>query len=302
MISINSSFDVPAIEQCLPGLLLLAGMAFCSGTYAAPPDTQVDVSYMFDDNVARAKQGGARLVDRSYSVNLSKPIIFPIADHARTLLTGSLGGEMFDHNKGLSRLTGAVQGELQYRSSAEFGTPVFAVFARVSADQYQSGQRDGFRYLSGISMQQTVTDRIRLFGAVAHNERNGKSEVFDNKDNSARISLDYSLGAAGTIYLGGEYRRGDLVISASELWGDNNSNAYTRDDAFSGREIYSFRFDGTTARFGHIEGSIELNRCSIDPKNPLTPAHYFSLGCIAPPLIRGGWEGLRFQEKHQHGV
>ena len=113
-------------------------------------------------------------------------------------------------------------------------------------EQYQSDLRDGSRYLAGISMRQTLTDRIQILGAVTHNERNGRNVVFDNRDNSARINLDYSLGAAGTIYMGGECRRGDLVISGSELWGDYNSNAYTQDDAFTGREIYSFRFNGTT--------------------------------------------------------
>lgn len=247
MSPVTSFAAVPEVTQGLPRLLLIMGLMFCSGAYAAPPDTQADVGYMFDDNVTRAKEGGNKLGDSSYSVNLSQPVIFPVADHARVLLTGSLGGEMFDRYKGLSRLTGTVHGEFQYRSSAEFDTPIFALFARITAEKYQSWLRDGFRYSAGISMRQAVTDRIRLFGAVAHNERNGNSVVFDNKDSSARINLDYSLGATGTIYLGGEYRRGDLVISGSPVWSAYNFNAYTKDDAFSGGQIYIFRFDGTTA-------------------------------------------------------
>lgn len=246
MITVTSFVAVPAVRQCFSGLLLITGLAFCSCTHAAPPDTRADIGYMFDDNVTRANEGGTKLADRSYSVNLSRPFIFPIADHTRALLTLSLGGEIFDINKGLNHLTGAVRGEFQYRSSAEFGTPTFALFAKIAAEQYQSYLRDGFQYSAGVSMRQAITDRIQLFGAAAHNGRNGKSVVFDNKDNSARINLDYSPGSAGTIYLGGEYRRGDLVISVPELWSTNNSNAYTKDDAFSGGQIYSFRFDGTT--------------------------------------------------------
>ncbi len=246
MSSVTSFISVSAVMQGMPRLFLIMGLATCSVVYAAPPDTQAEVGYVCDDNVTRASERGIKLVDHFYSVNLSRPIIFPNADHARTLLIGAIGGEIFDRNKGLSRFTGAVHGEFQYRSSAEFGTPVFVVFARVSAEQYQSDLRDGSRYLAGISMRQTLTDRIQIFGAVAHNERNGRNVVFDNRDNSARINLDYSLGAVGTVYMSGEYRRGDLVISGPELWGVYNSNAYTKDDAFSGREIYSFRFDGTT--------------------------------------------------------
>ena len=233
-------------RQCLSKWFLIIGLAFSSWALAAPSDTQADISYIFDDNVTHANDGGAKQVDRSYSVNLSYPILLPISDHVRFLLTGSLGGEVFDLNRGLNHLSEAVHGELQYRSSAEFGTPIFSLFATIAAEQYQSDQRDGFRYLSGISTQMPVTDRIRIFGAVAHSQRNSKSVVFDNKDNSVRINLDYSLGASGTIYLGSEYRRGDLVISGSEFWDMYNSNAYTQDDAFSSGQIYSFRFDGTT--------------------------------------------------------
>jgi hypothetical protein len=235
-----------AVRQLLSRLLLSMGPLLCSGAYAVAPDTQFDIGILFDDNVTRANDGGTRLADRSYSVNLSQPAIFPIAEHQRVVLTGSLDGEMFERNTGLNRLSGAVHGELQYRSSAEFGTPTFGLFAKVAADQYQSYLRDGFRYAAGVSLRQTLTDRIRLFGTVAHNERTGNNAVFDNRDNAARIDLDYSLGSAGTIYLGGEYRRGDLVISGSELWSGNNPNAYTQDDAFSSTQVYSFRFDGAT--------------------------------------------------------
>ncbi len=244
-IPVISFIAVPAVTHGMPKLLLIAGLMLCSPTHAASPDTQVDVGITFDDNVTRANEGGSKLADRSYSVNLNQPLIIPIADHERTLLTGSVDGELFDLNKGLNRISAAVHGELQYRSSAEFGSPTFAFFANISADQYQSYLRDGFRYSAGILLRQTLTDRIRLFAAVAHNERSSKSVVFDNKDNFARIDLDYALGS-GTLYLGGEYRRGDIVVSGAELWSTNNSNAYTQDDAFADPEIYSFRFYGTT--------------------------------------------------------
>lgn len=252
MTPVTSSIAKPAVTQelpatGLPALVLTMGLMFCSGTHAAPSDTQADIGYMFDDNVTRANGGGARLTDHSYSVNLGQPAIFPVADHQRVLLTGSLGGERFDRFKGLSRLTGTVHGEFQYRSSAEFGTPTFALFAGITAEQYQSWLRDGFRYSAGVSIRQAVTDRIRLFGVAAHNVRYGNSAVFDNKDNAARISLDYSLYDTVTAYLGGEYRRGDLVIAGPWSWSFYNANAYAQDDAFPGWGIYSFRFDGSTA-------------------------------------------------------
>ena len=246
MFPVTSFVAMPVARRGLSGLLLIMELVFCAGTHAEFLDPHAEISYTFDDNVTRASERGTKLADRSYSVNLSQPIIYPIVDQARAFLICALGGEVFDRNKGLSHVTGTLHGELQYRNSSEIGTPTIALFARVAAEQYQSAMRDGFRYSAGISMRQAVTDRIRFSGALAHNERNSKNAVFDNKDNSARFNLDYSPGAAGTIYLGGEYRRGDSAISGSELWSEYNPNAYTLDDAFPGMEIYSFRFDGTT--------------------------------------------------------
>ncbi|MBI5431014.1 MAG: hypothetical protein HY938_11245 [Nitrosomonadales bacterium] len=229
-----------------PALALIAALLLCPAAHSAATDTQADAGYMLDDNVTRAKQGGSNLTDRSYSINLSRPAIFPLDERARAVLTGSLGGEQFARHHGLNRFTGAVQGELQYRGSAEFSSPVFALYAKISAEQYRSDLRDGFRYAAGISLRQALTDRIRIFGAVTRNRRDGNHAVFDNRDNSARIHLDYSPGNRATVYLGGEYRRGDIVISGSPLWSSFNPNAYTPDDAFSGGAIYSYRFDGTT--------------------------------------------------------
>lgn len=225
----------------------IIGLLFCTTAHSASPDIQAEVGCMFDDNVTRGQEGGSKHADRFCGANLSQSFIFSISDHTRALLTGTLGGEKFMRHDGLSRITGGIQGEFQYRSSAEFGIPVLALFAKLSADEYQSEQRDGFRYAAGISLRKTITDRIRIFGAVSHNERFGNNAVFDNKDDSARINLDYELWALGTLYLGGEYRQGDIVVTAP-LWNVYNS-AYTPDDVFSDWQLYNYRLNGTTVLY-----------------------------------------------------
>lgn len=208
---------------------------------------QTDFGFMYDDNVTRAKESADKLGDRAFSANLSKVFIFPVTEHARTLLTGSLGGEKFDHYSGLSHASGGVQGEYQYRSSAEFGTPTFAVFAKTSAEQYESVLRDGYRYSGGVSVREPVTDRIRLFGALAHNVRKGKSAVFDTTDNSARMNLDYAATPAGTMYLGGELRRGDIVSTGTpSLQILDTAKVFVQDDAYPGGDLFSYRFDART--------------------------------------------------------
>jgi hypothetical protein len=232
---------------------LITGLACCTAAYADPQgawkrlDIRADAGFMFDDNVTRAKDTADIRSDHAYSVDVSKVFIFPGTEHTRTLLTGLLGGEKFVRYSGLSHAFGGIQGEFQYRSSAGFSSPTFAVFARAFAEQYESKLRDGSRYSAGVSMRQPVTDRIQLFGALAHDERKGESDVFDTKDDAFRLNLDYTVTRTGTLYLTGEYRRGDIVSTGQPtLELIDIARVFDLDDAFPGEQLYCYRFDGKT--------------------------------------------------------
>jgi hypothetical protein len=219
---------------CAPSILLAA----------EPLDIRIEAGFTTDDNVTRAR-GADRLSDQSYSLNLSKSLDIPVSQHTRLLLLGFLGGEKFRAYTGLSRYFYGIQGEFQYRASGEFGSPIFGAFVRGSKDQYESDLRDGYRYSAGFTVRKPVTDRIHLFGNLAYNVRDGKSIVFDNKDWSARLNLDYALTRSGSVYLGGEYRRGDVVSTAPSLAYANIAEA--QDDAYTGIVRWAYRLKAGTA-------------------------------------------------------
>lgn len=222
---------------CAPSILLAA----------EPLDIRIEAGFTTDDNVTRAR-GADRLSDQSYSLNLSKSLDIPVSQHTRLLLLGFLGGEKFRAYTGLSRYFYGIQGEFQYRASGEFGSPIFGAFVRGSKDQYESDLRDGYRYSAGLTVRKPVTDRIHLFGNLAYNVRDGKSIVFDTKDWSARLNLDYALTRSGSVYLGGEYRRGDVVSTAlPSPIAEAIAEADVRDDAFTGIVRQAYRLKARTA-------------------------------------------------------
>ena len=98
-------------------------------------------------------------------------------------------------------------------SPAISAVPTIGVFARYTADAYESQLRDGNRRSVGVNLRKALTDRINLFMAAANNVRTGKSDVFNTRDNSGRMNLDYALATGQTLYLTGEYRKGDIVSS-----------------------------------------------------------------------------------------
>ena len=224
-----------------------AALRAAAGTATAPLDIRVDVGYMYDDNVTRSRTTGDKLFDHAYSVNAGKVIVIPVTDNIRGLLGGSVGAEKFRNYDGLSRAYGSATGEMQYRASGEFTSPTFGLFARVTAENYQSSLRDGYRAALGISMRQPITDRIDLFAALSHNERYADSSVFSTRDNSVRANFDWSVGPRSLVYIGAEYRRGDIVSSGRPSLEDVDiAKVLVADDAYPGKNFFAYRFDGDT--------------------------------------------------------
>ncbi len=251
-------------------------------------DIRFDAGYMFDDNVTRANVPADKRGDNLYSTSLSGVMMLPLSGHLRGLLTVSVGGEVFERYRGLNRFTESAQGELQYRGSAEFSSPTYGIFLRTFADQYDYGIRSGSRYSAGLNIRIPVTDRIRLFGAVVHNQRYAKSAVFNIMDDSARINLDYALSSKGTIYMGTEMRNGDIVSTGEPtLEKIDISYAFVSDTAFPGGQMFSYRFKGTTLLYtlGYNYGLNSRNaldftwrmvesRAAERPSYSTTPASY----------------------------
>lgn len=215
-----------------------------------PLNLQFDTGITSDSNVTRAKAGPDRLGDHSYSVNIAKTWDFNLTEQSRILVTGTAGGEKFHRYNGLSRVSAGVEGEYQFRRSSEFNEPTLGAFARLTADGFESDLRDGYRVAFGLNVRQALTDRIGFFGALSRNQRNAASPVFDTRDTAVRGNLDYSVNNRSTLYLSGEFRRGDFVSTGrASLENVTIAKQFTQDDAFAGGQLFSYRVDGNTALF-----------------------------------------------------
>jgi uncharacterized protein with beta-barrel porin domain len=214
---------------------------------AKPLDLQVDAGYAYEDNVTRAKEGPDRLSDNSYSVNVSKTFWFSLTEQSRFSVSTTLSGEKFQNYNGLSRISGSLEGEYQYRNSSEFDSPTFGVFGRLTGEQFDSNLRDGYRYSVGLSVRQPLTDRISLFGSYSHNERRANSAVFNTIDNALKFNADYSLSDAQTLYLSTEFRAGDITSSGrASLENVSSAKVLAQDDVFPAGQFFSYRLDGRT--------------------------------------------------------
>lgn len=230
-------------------LLLLP--LLCLGAHAEGQengwDLMVDASLASDNNVTRSKDSADKLQDNFYTVNISKSWVRPLAEQSRLIVSGTLGGEQFQTYKGLNHFTAAVDGEYQYRASSDFDTPTYGMFARLVLDDYESDVRDGTKTSVGVSVRNILTDRISTFTALSYSERTGRSAVFTGTEGSLRVNLDYALHTRQTLYLGAEYRQGDVVSSGrASLESVTIAKVFVSDGAFTGGQFFSYRVNAST--------------------------------------------------------
>lgn len=207
----------------------------------------IEASITADDNVTRGYGEGNVLSDKFLGVNLGQSFHYPVSTRTRLVLLGFTGFNGYFEYTGLSHYYAGIQGEFQYRPSGSFYAPTFAVAARTAVEEYHSEVRDSFRSSAWLSMRKPITDKLQVFTALSYNRRDGKSVVFDNSDISLRASADFSLLRRGTIYLGLEYRDGDIVSTGmpSVAYTDI-AEAIVPDDAFKDSTRYAYKIEGST--------------------------------------------------------
>jgi len=248
-ISENSQSITFKLTKTLKGKNDLAGLLeeSYSTSIAHPTGLLVAAGFAYDDNVSRASDALDKLSDTIYSLTLSKAFSSNVSEHTRLSVSGFVDIEKFRTYAGLGHTSGGVQGEFAYRPSGEFGSPIFGILERLSADQYESKLRDGSHRTTEVNVRKPLTDRINLFVAVAENVRIGRSDVFNTYDISGRMNLDYALAADKTLYLTGEYRKGDIVSSGQpSLKIMDVSYVFVRDDVFNAPAFFDYRMKGRT--------------------------------------------------------
>lgn len=235
-------------------LLVLAGTVFFglwAGAMPARADKPlglgIEAGISADDNVTRGYGDANILSDQFLGVNLSKIFHYPVSTHTRLALLGFAGFNGYFEYTGLSHYYAGAQGEFQYRPSGSFYAPTFAVGARSAAEEYQSEVRDSYRGSVWASVRKPITNKLQLFSALNYNWRDGKSVVFDTSDIALRANADFAISRRNTVYLGFEYRDGDIVSTGQpSLAFVEIASAVVLDDAYKDSTRYAYKIDGNT--------------------------------------------------------
>lgn len=231
------------------GLAWAASLLAAGGASGEPLGLRLEAGFRYGHNVTRAPQNSLDVLsDQSFALDLDQQFTVPLTDRTRLLVTGFVGGEQFLEFDRLSHLRAGAQATWQFRPSGEYGAPTYAVFARATGEQFGSTLRDGYRLTAGASVRLPLTDRIEASAAAAYHYRDASSAVFDQREGSLRLNLDYAAFGRGTLYAGGEVRRGDVVSTTRPSAAIASiAKALQPDDAFDdGVARTAYRLEATT--------------------------------------------------------
>lgn len=207
----------------------------------------IEAGVTVDDNVTRGYGDGNVLADQFAGTRLGKSLRFPVSTHTRLSLLGYVGYNSYFEYTGLSHAYAGAQGDFQYRPAAGFYAATYAVSLRTAIEEYQSDARDGYRSSAELSVRKPLTDQLQFFSAFSYNWRDGKSAVFDTSEFALRVSADYVFLRHNTLYLGLEYRIGDIVSTGQPaLAYVDIATAIVPDDAFEDTTRYAYKIDGST--------------------------------------------------------
>ena len=220
-----------------------------AGKQPEPVNVQFELGVMRDNNATRAGFGPARIGDTASFFSVNTSLAHPLTAHTRLWATATAGAEKYRRFDGLSRVHGSGELEYQYRASSDFDAPTFGAFVKFTGEEFDSDMRDGYRVSAGLSVRQSLNDRLSYSASVSHNARRATDKVFSGSENMVRGNVDLQLSDQALVYFGADYRRGDIVATG---WPDggtpNVSSVFWWDDAFAAEGMVSYRLRGSSVQ------------------------------------------------------
>ena len=236
--------------------LVLPGAAGAAGWSA-------DLGVTYDNNVTLAENQSDILPDTFVSGSIAKSFSQTLGERSRLIYRPFVQAQAYDKYEDLSFVAGGVNVTYQYRSSGALLAPTWGLFVKGWVEEYKSEFRDSNRYSFGASVRKALTDRITFATVVSANQRDSDGVVWDTKDWSLLMNLDYELARRATLYATLDYRDGDIVSTAVPTLDIANAiqegkvKAVQVDDVFGG-EALAYRLNGHTL-IGKIGVNFVLN-------------------------------------------
>jgi hypothetical protein len=234
-------------------LLLAAPLAL-----AESPRFGLDVELLHDSNASRGLYDADRKADSIVSVEGSLAGSAPVGSRGGFVYRAAARYDHFSTFEDLSNV--ALTGRVAYRiqPGTEFSSPFFEIAANAAWLSHSDSElRDGTIVSLEASIGSHLTDRVRLAGGLAVDQRDGgdpgrpgEFAIYDMDYARVWATLDYRFGVRNTAYGRIMHVTGDHVFNSVTVSGiSSDPTAWATDPALAkelGGTVNSYRVDATT--------------------------------------------------------
>lgn len=223
----------------LASLLGLAGLLLAGSALA----WQGELSLGHDSNLNAARQGTAAREAGFARIRLQQTLERPLAGGLGLSAQFGAEGQRLPAYPALDHLRSGGLVRLAWRGGRGLFDPTWSAAAGLAYVEWQDPLRDSWEWRWLLGSRWPLSTRIEARLGLTGSYRDARSAVFDLDAHSATADLEWRLPPATTLYLGYQYREGDLSgttasPSATLLAA---ARALDRDRAYDGRGETAFR-------------------------------------------------------------
>jgi uncharacterized protein YhjY with autotransporter beta-barrel domain len=204
---------------------------------------RVEATFIQNNNLNRASLPNEELSDQLFTVGVSNRRALILSPKSRIAFKPYLFADQWRRYSGLDKQSMGLKTSYQYRPSRAYDGTTYSLYADLTHDDYESELRGGNRVALGVSAHRALTNKIHIFAAIQGNKRNADDEVFDTRNDSLRLNVDYDLKRYGLVYVGLHLRHGDMVASTPVASYYNGiAIASAEEDAYTHKTLTATRF------------------------------------------------------------
>lgn len=226
--------------------------------------------FAHDDNATRGLYDADQKGDSILSVEGSATRSVMLGGRSGALFRAAAKYSHFTTFDDLSNLSLLGRAAWRIQPGTVFSSPIFEVAGTLEWLRHSESElRDGTIITLEASVGSHLTDRTRLGGGFAFDQRNGgdpgragEVAIYDMDSTRFWVNVDYRFGARNTAYARVTQMQGDQVFNSVTVAG--LAGAWATDPAFAaelGRATDSYRVDSATTVFD-IGVNWALNRAS----------------------------------------
>jgi opacity protein-like surface antigen len=247
------------------GCLVALGWLLLPGPAGADWFADLETGFHFDDNLPRAELSSDRKSDGALLLAGRGGKSFHPAEAGILSFSASLRSRAFARFDDLSSL--ALGGRASYRHKLGLGAsaPWFSLAVGGAWEGFWGDVRDAAIFDASGEAGIRLWERWDLRAGLRHERRFGMhSEVFDQTGTTVSAQVGYDLNEWILLFLGGEFRRGDVVSSALPNPRVLEAASARIPDTAFGPGVVAYRLDART--YTAIVGTnlAVTDRCSLD--------------------------------------